>query len=213
MTATVTRRRVKRFRFGLLALIIAFVLLSVLCLLALKRVGDLEQANTDRTVAAADRIKARDAQIKDLNNQIGALGTGLDDVRNQVKRCADKRANAPGCNEPVTPPATTVIAGTAGQAGSQGLTGAPGATGPEGPVSTVPGPKGDPGDAVVGPPGQDGAPGQNGADGAPGKDGSNGADGQPVFAWTYTDGLGIQYTCVRDDPFDPAKPTYHCSLS
>lgn len=34
--------------------------------------------------------------------------------------------------------------------------------------------------------------------------------GQPPLRWTYNDALNAQRTCVRDDPFDPAAPTYTC---
>lgn len=110
--------------------------------------------------------------------------------------------------------------GARGQAGEQGPQGAPGSPGADG-ISII-GPHGEPGDPGAN--GQDGAPGANGADGAPGatgpqgepgvdgKDGTNGADGEPPFSWTYTDALGIPYSCTRSEPFDPAAPTYACGI-
>jgi hypothetical protein len=65
-----------------------------------------------------------------------------------------------------------------------------------------------------GPAGASGAAGQNGTDGAagaPGAAGTDGHDGAPPVAWTYTDPIGMQHTCTRTDPFDPAAPTYQCS--
>lgn len=100
------------------------------------------------------------------------------------------------------------------------------------------GPQGSPG--PTGSPGVNGTDGQNGANGADGASitgircsdthmivtisttgdrdlgagscgqGSPGADGEPPYSWTYTGPAGLDYTCSRDDPFDPDKPTYHC---
>jgi hypothetical protein len=65
--------------------------------------------------------------------------------------------------------------------------------------------EGDPQDVGMLPKGDPGNPGSDG------KDGSDGQDGQPPVSWTYTDALGMQHTCTRTDPFDPASPTYACS--
>lgn len=55
--------------------------------------------------------------------------------------------------------------------------------------------------------GIDGKDGTNGVDGAPGP---AGAPGEPVYSWTWVTSLGTTRECVRDDPFDPARPSYHC---
>lgn len=110
--------------------------------------------------------------------------------------------------EPQTPqPSQIVQQGAAGADGPQGPRGIPGED------SQVPGPTGPPGSA-----GTNGADGSDGADstvpgpqGEPGTPGSNGVDGQPPTSWTYTDAVGIRYTCNRTDPFDPSAPTYSCA--
>jgi hypothetical protein len=103
--------------------------------------------------------------------------------------------------------------GPPGRAGANGANGLPGANGANGsPGVGVPGPQGDPGPA--GPKGDPGAPGLIGADGPsgpPGPSGSpgaSGAPGQPMYSFTFG-----AYTCNRDDPFDPDKPSYTCSLT
>lgn len=55
--------------------------------------------------------------------------------------------------------------------------------------------------------GIDGKDGTNGIDGAPG---AAGPPGEPVYSWTWVTSLGTTRECVRDDPFDPARPSYHC---
>ena len=42
-----------------------------------------------------------------------------------------------------------------------------------------------------------------GATGPAGKDGTDGKDGSPPAGWTYTDALGVSYTCQRAADFDP----------
>lgn len=42
--------------------------------------------------------------------------------------------------------------------------------------------------------------------------GPPGSDGQPPYSWV-SDGPGPSMTCVRDSPFDPARPTYHCATT
>jgi len=108
--------------------------------------------------------------------------------------------------------------GRNGNNGLNGHNGSPGATGAEGP-----GPTSDQVAAAVssfcaahnqcqGPAGASGSRGASGATvtGPPGENGSNGADGQPPLSWTYVDHIGMTHTCTRDDPFNPAAPTYHC---
>lgn len=136
---------------------------------------------------------ALSASTQNQGALIGTLITDNTALRKQVLATGQK---------PVAPPPSTRVV--------EKQTGATGATGPAGPQglpgsdSTVPGPAGSDGKTVVGPPGADGKDGTNGTDG---KDGD---DGQPPQSWTYSTGLGVTKTCNRDDPFDPAHPTYTC---
>lgn len=61
-----------------------------------------------------------------------------------------------------------------------------------------------------GPAGPSGPAGADGPSGPPGPTGPSGAPGQPPAGWTYTDRLGLQHTCTRDNTDDSA-PTYNCS--
>jgi hypothetical protein len=107
-----------------------------------------------------------------------------------------------------------------GPSGARGAQGEPGATGPRGDIGVPgqtgpPGPPGATGDAgqpgPQGPEGPVGPAGPAGAAGAPGATGPAGSDGQPPLSWTFTDALGLPYTCNRTDPFDPSAPTYSCA--
>ncbi|MCI2959558.1 collagen-like protein [Agromyces atrinae] len=121
----------------------------------------------------------------------------LDEISSAVERYCAPRS---GCIGP---------AGLAGSDGAPGIAGASGQPGSEGPAGT-PGANGQPGDTgPAGPPGPTGLPG---TDGAPGIDGAPGPAGQPPSSWTFTDD-GVQHTCSRTDPFDPASPTYICAAS
>lgn len=42
--------------------------------------------------------------------------------------------------------------------------------------------------------------------------GATGSSGEPPMSWT-TNGPGPAMTCVRDSPFDPNAPTYHCDAT
>jgi hypothetical protein len=121
---------------------------------------------------------------------------------------------SPGASGPVGSPGPT---GPSGKSGVNGVsvTGPPGANGRQG----APGPTGATGpQGVAGPAGADGAAGPAGVAGADGKDGTNGTDGtngvdgQPPYSWTYSVGPR-DFTCVRTDPFDAAKPTYVCNVA
>lgn len=98
--------------------------------------------------------------------------------------------------------------GPTGERGEKGDMGVPGQTGPQGPAGTA-GAEGSQGDS--GPAGAQGPAGATGPAGPAGAAGPPGADGQPPFSWTYTDALGLPYTCTRTDPFDPSAPTYSCA--
>lgn len=143
---------------------------------------------------------------------IDELSVNNDALRAQVKSAGET---------PVAPPAEAVT-------GSQvapvpGPTGVTGATGPRGERGDIGlpgqiGPQGEPGadgkNGADGRPGVDGAPGSPGAQGPAGSTGAQGPpgpDGQPPVSWTYTDALGLSFTCTRPAPFDPAAPTYQCA--
>lgn len=155
----------------------------------------LDDAHTDTRVAQKDARAATDNAEK-LYQQLIDLG------------------KVPAAQKPseVVPGA----AGATGATGPRGDIGLPGQTGPQGP----PGPTGADGatgaTGTAGPSGVQGDPGPAGPQGpagATGATGPAGTDGQPPLSWTYTDALGIQYTCTRTDPFDPAAPTYTCNLT
>jgi hypothetical protein len=179
-------------------------------------------------------------QISDKDSQIDVLSHNLDALRTQVYRQGEKPVSPPA--KDITGSSNnTGATGATGPQGPQGLPGRDATDaqvasavdsycfahasciGPQGPKGDV-GPKGDPGDAgaigpkgdtgdigPAGPPGQDGINGTNGLNGADGKDG---AAGQPPYSWTQPGFLPNQTeTCSRTDPFDPAQPTYTCTVN
>lgn len=122
------------------------------------------------------------------------------------------------------PEATQGERGEQGEPGPRGNSGPPGPRGPAGDDGDS-GPPGTPGRAgsdgsagSAGNPGSDGAAGPSGpagppgAPGTPGADGTPGAAGQPPATWSFSV-LGIPYTCTRAEPFDPATPTYACTIT
>lgn len=98
--------------------------------------------------------------------------------------------------------------GDKGDTGPAGVAGAPGSSGKDGADSTVPGPPGPQGEqgpiGPVGPAGPAGAPGANGTNGVDGKDGTS------PSSFTFTDTLGITYTCT---PNPPGSSTYTCATA
>ena len=117
------------------------------------------------------------------------------------KSGANGQDGAPGSSGPIGLPGVRGQDGTpgaAGQAGTTGDAGAPGAAG----VAGQAGP--------AGANGTNGIDGKDGADGAPGGPGPIGLPGAPPYSWTYTTSTGAAVTCIRDDPFDPSTPRYHC---
>lgn len=102
--------------------------------------------------------------------------------------------------------------GPAGKNGLDGIIGAMGIPGAEGAAGQT-GPKGEPG--PVGPAGPAGSNGTNGADGGIGAKGDPGATGQTGPApggWSYTDTLGVQHECSKDQvQGDPGHPHYTCA--
>jgi hypothetical protein len=146
------------------------------------------------------------------------LSAKYDRLFTQYSRLYGDCAESTSC-EP-TAPAPEAIPGPQGTAGASGPSGATGARGEKGDIG-VPGqtgPKGETGatgsEGAAGPAGAQGDPGPAGAQGpagATGATGPAGAAGVPPLSWTYTDPLGIPYSCTRTDPFDPTAPTYSCA--
>lgn len=132
-----------------------------------------------------------------------AVHCGAGPTAQQVAQAVASYCNAKG--ECRGAPGQSIV-GPSGSAGQNGAAGPAGQNATEAQVAAaVASYCGQPSAPCKGDPGAAGANGQDGASGAPG------ADGQPPFSWTYTDVLGAQHTCTRDDPFDPSKPTYTCS--
>lgn len=176
------------------------------------------------TLSTALAVGFMAATNQQQSAQIAQLSTNSDALRSQVADLGE---------HPVAPPADTVTGepgqpgptgakGDKGDRGSDGLDGATGPVGPAGPTGPpgIPGSDGTPGvNGSSGPAGDNGQPGPAGADGAPGQPGADGApgqpgmDGQPPSLWTFTDALGVTYTCTRTDPFDPASPVYNCTAN
>jgi hypothetical protein len=121
------------------------------------------------------------------------------------------------CHQPVPEPGERGRQGKQGPQGPQGPLGPRGPEGPEGPQGPE-GPEGEPGtDGEDGTDGVDGADGKDGADGADGERGPEGpagppgADGQPPESFTFTDSMGREQTCVRDEDSPDTAPTYTCT--
>jgi hypothetical protein len=105
------------------------------------------------------------------------------------------------------PPGIPGVTGSPGAAGQPGPAGSPGATGPTGSA-------GQPGQAgPAGPPGPTGDPGPSGPAGPPGTSGAAGPAGpagKPPAGWTWTDPVGVTYSCDRDQASPDSAPRYTC---
>jgi hypothetical protein len=114
---------------------------------------------------------------------------------------ASGAVGVPGRDSTVPGPAST-IPGPAGRDGIDGRPGAdstvPGLAGPPGADSTTPGPAGK--DSTV--------PGPAGPAGPQGPPGANGTNGTSPSSFTFTDRLGMTYTCT---PNPPGSSTYTCA--
>jgi hypothetical protein len=164
---------------------------------------------------------------------------GLAAVKGQVAEANAKLIDNGLAPIPDPVPGLTGTPGTPGPAGADGADGLDGQDGADGATPSADeiaaaliaycetysctGPAG-----AVGANGADGANGSNGADGtpgtpgpvgptgpagSPGADGAAGADGEPPYSWTFTDALGIAYTCERSPDFDPLSPSYTCAAT
>lgn len=158
-------------------------------------------------IIATGLVASNVTQSSTLREQSGIISTlsaNNDALREQVK--------AQG-QVPVAPPAHDVV-GEKGDPGNSGPQGVPGRPPTSEEISTAVRAYCSVFNGCMGPQGSAGSNGANGADGAPGPAGPAGADGapgQPPASWTFTDRLGMQHSCTRTDPFDPAAPTYTCS--
>lgn len=134
----------------------------------------------------------------DRNQQetIALLSTALEQQKQQFEDCADvdPALHDPLCEEPIAPPAESIVEGRAGPRGAQGPEGAEGQRGPRGPQG-VPGP--------LGPMGLHGIPGVNGVDGSDGRDGTSGERG-PAGADGAVGPSGEQGPTGPEGPAGPA---------
>lgn len=203
--------RARQILLGLV--ILAFMLLSAMTLVLYTQFHKIQTERAAGAVQARKILAGIEADKQKANAAVAGLSQSVTDLRNQVDRCSDLKAHAPGCTVPVAPPASQTVRGAVGAPGAPGV-GFPGAVGATGSTGST-GLTGAPGSNGVngsngadGPPGPPGPPGQDGANGAPGQDGSN---GQPPFGWTYTDALGFEHSCSRVSNFDPSSPQYTCN--
>lgn len=147
-----------------------------------------------------------------LREQNAALAVALATEQAQTERSGQ---------QPAAPPPQAILDDP------EVVTGPPGPQGPDGPPGPAglpgddggPGPSGQPGVGEPGAPGGPGEPGPGGVQGEPGPagpagaDGAPGAPGSPPAGWTWTDPLGLKYTCARDDGSPADAPTYTCTMA
>ena len=141
--------------------------------------------------------------IASANARYDTLFNAYQEVTRDCEDAADCTTDAPPPEDVPQP-----VAGAAGEPGVAGERGPRGLEGPQGEAGK------DGVNGADGAPGSPGTAGADGADGAPGAPGANGIDGtpgQPPYSWTFTDPLGLAYTCNRTDPFDQTAPTYSCA--
>lgn len=160
--------------------------------------------------------------LHSLAAQVQVANEARDQLARQVQGLGASPVAGPPGSRGLPGPSVTGPRGAVGPSGAQGSPGQAGATGrtgkdgAAGKDSTVPGPQGVAGSpgadsTVPGPQGPAGPAGKDGTDGSNGKDGRDGSNGQPPAGWTYTDPLGVTYTCSRVSSFDPSSPEYSCS--
>lgn len=169
-------------------------------------------------VNLATRLAEANARNASATEQIDVLLEDLHASQDNARRLYDQLLALPGV-EPEGENPDDVVTDTA-IPGPQGDTGARGPAGPQGPAGEPgpPGPSGAAGQSGIdGESGADGASGANGVDGAPGPAGPagpQGAQGPPgpqgeagaagqsafPFAFTFTDSLGNQQSCLVTSP-------------
>lgn len=153
-------------------------------------------------VVQQDRIAAANARYE-------SLFAAYQEVTSDCADADDCFTDAPHPADVVQPePGAAGAPGVQGERGPRGVDGPPGEPGKDGLNGT------NGADGADGSPGSAGPAGADGAPGAPGQPGSNGVDGQPgqpPLSWSYTDALGITYTCSRVEPFEPSAPVYACA--
>jgi type II secretory pathway pseudopilin PulG len=202
-------------------------------LLGILLVAALTWALFSSARVSANNAATSKAQTFSLAQQVAAACAGHAPASDMVTLCAKASTITKGGPAPAAGPPGDV--GAQGSPGPPGLSGAdssvPGPQGPAGRDSTVAGPSGSVGgnSIVPGPAGANGAAGAAGAvgpvgpagadstvagpTGATGATGPAGVAGEPPVSWTFTDGNGRVTTCVRATPFDPAAPTYTCTVN
>lgn len=190
MTGAHERRRwVNRVRPGEWLALALIVLLAAGFAWVVHEIGVIRSQNTALTAAlTAEQRQAQDAGM-----------TPAAPAPSEILRDPEVIVGEPGPRGPEGRPGPT---GNMGPPGPMGPVGSPGPTGPAG----VDGQDGEPGPA--GPQGESGPPGPAGE---PGADGADGENGQPPASWTWTDRLGMQHTCTRDEGSPASAPTYTCT--
>lgn len=138
----------------------------------------------------------------------------LDQAKRDNKVLAQQVVALGGVPQVTPQPGPVGPTGSPGTNGVNGLNGRNGNTGQPGPAVTGPaGSQGPAGATVTGPPGvigPSGAPGKDGKDGADGATGPAGKEGPPPSRWSWTDSLGVTYTCTQTSS---GSTTYDCQPS
>lgn len=167
---------------------------------------------TDRISRAEERQTAAEVERASTESDLTRYATAVDQLAAQVEArggdpvvdpadLPDAPTPLPGLVGPAGPTGPQGPSGPAGATGPRGRPGADGAAGVGAAGDTGPaGPTGPPGPAgPAGPPGPAGEQGAAGPQGPAGDRGPAGADGQPPKSFTYTDSLGVTYTCTDPD--------------
>lgn len=202
MTEHETRRHYARLRTAVMILLVLAV-----GYLTWVQIAD-KVATTQLADQVTDTCDQGDAAARELEKR------GVCDQAEVVKSAAPI-PGPPGVAGPPGPQGDQGPPGPPGPKGDPGAAGAPGLLGATGPAGApgLPGEAGEQGPAgepgADGPAGPQGEPGPAGPQGERGEPGVAGPAGSPPVSWTYTDILGT-HTCTRNDPFDPASPTYTC---
>lgn len=139
--------------------------------------------------------------MQNLSSQVRIANAARDALARQVQSLGHTPVAGPPGSRGLPGQSVTGPQGPQGIAGSPGPSGAPGTNGSVGtPGEAGPtGAAGAPGtDGAQGPAGAAGPQGEQGPKGDTGDTGPQGAAGPAPSSWTWTDPLGITYTCVPD---------------
>ena len=142
--------------------------------------------------------------MQSLNERLSVSDQARDALARQVQLLGASPVAGPPGSRGLPGQSVTGPRGAVGEPGAVGPSGEPGPSGPSG-AAGVPGPTGSPGAAgatgVQGPAGAAGPEGPQGPKGDAGDTGATGPQGPAGPApsgWSWTDGLGVTYTCVPD---------------